>query len=400
NTIYAAKPSGWGDLYAYVYTGDGATAVNNAAWPGVKMTATTATDGCHQSNAYKYVVPTNLAKDAKVIFNDGGSQQLPGSREPGITYNGGIVKWDGATAALPALDCPTDVPVTSVSVSGSGVSGGKLSLKKGASAQLSATVSPSNATDRTVAWSSSNAAVASVDKSGKVTGVKAGTAKVTAKAGGRTAVVEVTVEDVPSPARPMTVYYKAPSSWKSVKANYRVFSSPQQAASGAKLEQYCDGWWRLTIADTKGAKVKVAFTDGRSWDDNSGKYYYASGSVMAVSGGEVSSSAPSCQSSEKQPMTVWYKAPSSWSTVKANWRVYSSPQQSGSKAQLTRACDGWWRLTIADTKGAKVKVAFTDGRSWDDNGGKYYYATGSSMAVAGGQFIGGIMPNCAVTSKK
>ena len=28
-----------------------------------------------------------------VIFNDGGSQQYPGSRQPGLDYNGGIVKW-------------------------------------------------------------------------------------------------------------------------------------------------------------------------------------------------------------------------------------------------------------------------------------------------------------------
>ena len=114
NTIYATKPSGWGDLYAYVYTGDGATAVNNAAWPGVKMTATTASDGCRQANAYKYVVPDDLAKGAKVIFNDGGSKQFPGSRQPGIAYDGGIVKWDGARSTLRPLNCTTTVPVTSV----------------------------------------------------------------------------------------------------------------------------------------------------------------------------------------------------------------------------------------------------------------------------------------------
>ena len=81
NTIYATKPSSWGKMYAYVYTGDGATAVNNAAWPGVEMTATTATDGCKQSG-YKYVVPDNLAKGAKVIFTDGGSSSIrvPASR--------------------------------------------------------------------------------------------------------------------------------------------------------------------------------------------------------------------------------------------------------------------------------------------------------------------------------
>ena len=394
NVIYATKPSGWGKMYAYVYTGDGASAVNNAAWPGVEMTAA---DNCDQTG-YKYEVPDNLASNAKVIFNDGGSQQFPGSREPGLDYNGGTVRWDGSSSSLASVTCTTNVPVTSVAITGAGVSSGKLSVRKGASAQLAATVSPGNATDRAVSWKSSDTAVATVDKAGKVTGVKAGKATITATAGGKSASVAVTVTEDPV-KRPMTVYYKAPSSWKSVKANYRVYSSPQQAAAGAKLERHCDGWWKLTIADTKGARVKVSFTDGKSWDDNSGKYYYGTGSVMAVSGGEVSSAAPSCQSVEKRPMTVWYRPASSWKTVKANWRVYSDPQQSGSKAQMTQACGGWWKLTIADTKGARVKVAFTDGKSWDDNGGKYYYATGSSLAVAGGQFIGDVTPVCVVEGK-
>ena len=115
--------------------------------------------------------------------------------------------------------------------------------------------------------------------------MKAGKATITATAGGKSASVAVTVTEDPV-KRPMTVYYKAPSSWKSVKANYRVYSSPQQAAAGAKLERHCDGWWKLTIADTKGARVKVAFTDGKSWDDNGGKYYYATGSSLAVAGGQ------------------------------------------------------------------------------------------------------------------
>uniref|UniRef100_UPI004028B160 hypothetical protein n=1 Tax=Bifidobacterium adolescentis TaxID=1680 RepID=UPI004028B160 len=41
-----------------------------------------------------------------------------------------------------------DIPVESVSISGDGVSNGKLSLKSGASVQLTATVRPDNATDR------------------------------------------------------------------------------------------------------------------------------------------------------------------------------------------------------------------------------------------------------------
>ncbi|RGJ41947.1 hypothetical protein DXD60_06680 [Bifidobacterium adolescentis] len=193
NTIYATKPSSWGKMYAYVYTGDGATAASNAKWPGVEMTATTATDGCKQSG-YKYEVPDSLAKDAKVIFTDGGSQQYPGSRQPGLDYNGGIVKWDGSSATLAAITCDTTVPVSSVSISGDGVSNGKLSLKSGASAQLTATVKPDNATDRKVTWTSSDSSVANVMGTGVVTaGRKAGTATVTASAGGRSASVRVSV---------------------------------------------------------------------------------------------------------------------------------------------------------------------------------------------------------------
>ena len=213
NTIYAAKPSGWGKIYAYVYTGDGATAANNAAWPGVEMTAPSATDGCRQTELYKYVVPDDLAKDAKVIFNDGGSQQYPGSREPGLDYDGGIVKWDGSSAALAALECSVTVPVTSVSISGDGVKDGKLSLKAGASVQLTATVRPDNATDRKVTWTSSDSSVANVMGTGVVTaGSKAGTATIKATAGGKSASVTVTVSGPQDPYAQVDALAKAHAS--------------------------------------------------------------------------------------------------------------------------------------------------------------------------------------------
>lgn len=59
---------------------------------------------------------------------------------------------------------------------------------------LTAEVSPADATDKTVTWTSSNESVATVDSTGKVTGVAAGTATITAKAGEKTAAVDVTVK--------------------------------------------------------------------------------------------------------------------------------------------------------------------------------------------------------------
>ena len=56
----------------------------------------------------------------------------------------------------------------------------KLSLYEGSTGKLTATISPSNATNKSITWSSSNTDIAVVDQNGKVTGKKPGTVKITA----------------------------------------------------------------------------------------------------------------------------------------------------------------------------------------------------------------------------
>ena len=85
---------------------------------------------------------------------------------------------------------PKEDPV--VAVSGITLSQSSVSIEAGSTVNLTATVSPSNATDKTVTWSSSNAGVASVS-GGVVTGVAEGNATVTASAGGKSAKCEVKV---------------------------------------------------------------------------------------------------------------------------------------------------------------------------------------------------------------
>ena len=77
-----------------------------------------------------------------------------------------------------------------------------LELKEGDTATLHATVSPWNATDQTVTWTSSNPSVASVDQNGKVTALQEGTAVITAKAGDKTATCSVTVKKGINPGDP------------------------------------------------------------------------------------------------------------------------------------------------------------------------------------------------------
>lgn len=68
-----------------------------------------------------------------------------------------------------------------------------LTLVIGESKKLDATVEPSDATDKTVLWSSSNAGVAMVGSDGLVAALKEGSATITATAGGKTSTCNVTV---------------------------------------------------------------------------------------------------------------------------------------------------------------------------------------------------------------
>ena len=287
-----------------------------------------------------------------------------------------------------------DNPVTSVSISGDGVSGGKLSLKAGASAQLTATVKPDDATDRKVTWTSSDSSVANVMGTGVVTaGSKAGTATIKAAAGGKSASVTVTVTDVPK--QPMTVWYKPASSWKTAKVHYKA--NGKWTGSAQRMTLYRGGWYRYTIPDTAGGQVRMAFTNGSAWDNNGGqgKDYRVSGSVVSVSGGQVSYSAPSFGT----PMTVWYKPASSWKTAKVHYKA--NGKWTGSAQRMTLYRGGWYRYTIPDTAGGQVRMAFTNGSAWDNNGGqgKDYRVSGGSVAVAGGQMITDVTPNCTITNK-
>lgn len=80
------------------------------------------------------------------------------------------------------------IQVTSITISKT-----TLSLKKGDTATLTATVSPSDATDKSVSWSSSDATIASISQDGLVTAIKSGTAAITVKAGEKSATCSVTV---------------------------------------------------------------------------------------------------------------------------------------------------------------------------------------------------------------
>lgn len=157
-----------------------------------------------------------LVRDGN-IFNTGSSVNFAGKLNPTKSKNGGTifsVKFkilistgtSTLTVSSESGNNNVDTNLNEVSyttsngtvtvikpVSGISLNTGSVTLSKGGTAQLTATVSPSDATNKTVTFSSSNTKVATVSGSGKITAVGGGTAKITATAGGKSAVCNVSV---------------------------------------------------------------------------------------------------------------------------------------------------------------------------------------------------------------
>ena len=95
-----------------------------------------------------------------------------------------------------------EVPVQSITVTPA-----SLTAKVGEGpVQLTATVLPSNATSKTVTWTSKNEQVVTVDSTGKVTIIGAGETTIEAKAGEKTFTVQVKIEAQPQqPQQPQVV---------------------------------------------------------------------------------------------------------------------------------------------------------------------------------------------------
>lgn len=95
---------------------------------------------------------------------------------------------------LMAVSCKPDNP--KVEVNGLSLGGNtELELTAGGTQTLMVTIDPSNATDKTLTWSSSDANVATVDQNGKITAVSPGTVTITVKSSnGKSTFCKLTVK--------------------------------------------------------------------------------------------------------------------------------------------------------------------------------------------------------------
>lgn len=118
-----------------------------------------------------------------------------------IVNNGVVTGVSAGTVAItatsttdPSITATCNVTVQAIAVTGVTLNKSSLNLQIGGNETLTATIAPTDATNKNISWISSNPAVATVNN-GKVTGVAAGTATITATTvdGNKTATCTVTV---------------------------------------------------------------------------------------------------------------------------------------------------------------------------------------------------------------
>ena len=149
------------------------TTLSLAVGESVQLTATVKPDDATDKNV------SWTSSDESIAKVDNGKVTAIRAGKATIT-----AKCGGKTA-----ECAVTVTVPTGSVT---LDKTTLSLAVGETAQLTATVNPDDATDKNVAWASSDESVAKV-ANGMVTAVKAGNATVSAQCGGKTAKCIVTV---------------------------------------------------------------------------------------------------------------------------------------------------------------------------------------------------------------
>jgi len=151
------------------------------------------------------VLPEN-ATNKNVTWNSSNTGVATVNEKGEVTGVGGgsstitATTQDGGFTATAAVT--VTVPVTGISVNPT-----SLALITGQTGQIEAVIAPANATNKSVAWSSSNGAVATVSITGVVTAVSPGSAVITATSvdGGFTASSSVTVIDPVVPVTGVTL---------------------------------------------------------------------------------------------------------------------------------------------------------------------------------------------------
>ena len=214
-----------------------------------------------------------IFKDDKTVV-EGDSPLTIDGLTPNTEYKDGTFEYeyevDGRVSKRHDVWEMKTKPVT---VTGISLDKTTLALKVGASGQLTATIVPTNASNKGFTFSSSDTKIATVDNTGKVTAVANGTATITATSndGGKTATCAVTVttavtgvslDKTTISGKPGDKGKLTPAIAPSTASN-KTFTFSSSAADVIKIdnagnwEMLKDGTADLTCKTTDGGKTAV-----------------------------------------------------------------------------------------------------------------------------------------------
>lgn len=218
----------------------------NATVKGVKATSSCKVyfkcsyfiDGFYRTMDFYYVItvkPTSVSvtsvslNQSSITLEEGSTEQLAAYVYPANATNRNV-SWSSSNTAVAAVSsgglvsaksagtatitcraadgsgkyatCNVRVEAATTYVSGIALNKASAALNVGETVQLNASVSPVNATDKRVSWTSDNTSVATVSGSGLVTAQSAGNATITCRAkdgSGKYAVCSITVKETIQP---------------------------------------------------------------------------------------------------------------------------------------------------------------------------------------------------------
>mgnify|MGYP002786896427 CR=1 FL=1 len=167
------------------------TKMKNGQVPGYSKIWQVYSDGIHMNNVGSYIAA--LTFYSTLYKADPRGSAVPS--QYGSIPSNVVTQIQNSVWEVVSTYQYSGVSSSTIAVTGVTVSPTSVTLNNGQTSQLTATVLPANATNKTVTWSSSNNLIASVNSSGLVTANGAGTATVTATTadGSFTATASITV---------------------------------------------------------------------------------------------------------------------------------------------------------------------------------------------------------------
>ena len=329
---------------------------------GIKLNKTSITIEKGKSEKLMATISPNNSTNKSVTWTSSDTKVATVSNGTVKAVAAGTATITAKTSNGKTATCKVTVKNPVVAVTGIKLNKTSINLEKGKTTTLTATISPSNATNKTLKWTSSNTKVATVSN-GKITAKAAGTATITAQtANGKKATCKVTVNN-PKTVNPTSVklsktsvtLYKGktttlkatvnPSNATNKKVTWKTSNSKVATVSNGKITAKAAGTATITVQTANGKKATCKVTVKNPKTVNPTSVKLSKMSVTLYKG-----------------KTTTLKAtvnPSNATNKKVTWKTSNSKVATVSNGKITAKAIGTAIITAQTTNGKKATCKVT-----------------------------------------